>query len=150
LEGITERKSADLKRRKELLEAEVERITTAVARSQRIIEDFQRLDAVARELDFVTRELNDLNARKIAQEAEIAALQRSVQEFRRQLKAYGEAWPLRRPFMRQPDAIRADIRGAEANINQKTAALTAVNGQIAARPLSLKEQWRPARQHYLV
>lgn len=132
LEGITERKSADLKPRKELLEAEVERITTAVARSQLIIEDFQRLDAVARELDLVTRELNDLYARKTAQEAEIAALQRSVQEFRGQLKAYEEAWALRRPFMRQPDAIRADIRGAEANINQKTAALTAVDGQIAA------------------
>jgi predicted nucleic acid-binding Zn-ribbon protein len=132
LEGITERKSADLKRRKELLEVEVERITTAVARSQRIIEDFQRLDAVARELDLVTRELNDLKERKAAQEAEISALQRSVQELRRQLKAYEEAWALKRPFMRQPDAIRADIRGTDANINQKTAALTAVNGQIAA------------------
>jgi predicted nucleic acid-binding Zn-ribbon protein len=132
LEGITERKSADLKQRKEVLEAEVERITTAVSRSQRIIEDFQRLDAVARELDFVTRELNDLKARKAAHEAEIAALQRGVQELRGQLKAYEEAWALRRAFMRQPEAIRADIHGAEANINQKTPELTTVNGQIAA------------------
>jgi predicted nucleic acid-binding Zn-ribbon protein len=106
--------------------AEVERITTSVARSQGTIQDFQRLDAVARELDVVTHELNDLKARKTAEEAEIAALQRSVQELRGQLKSYEEAWTLRRAFMRQPDAIHADIRGAEANLDQKTAALTAV------------------------
>ena len=34
LDGITERKSADLKRRKEQLESEVERITAVAARAQ--------------------------------------------------------------------------------------------------------------------
>jgi hypothetical protein len=132
LEGITERKSADLKARKELLQADIERITASVARSQRIIEDFQRLDAVTQELDLVTSERNDLDARKTAQEAVIAALRRNIQELRGQLQTHNEAWAFKRAFMRQPDAIRADICGAEANINQEMAALTAVNGQIAA------------------
>jgi hypothetical protein len=132
LEGITERKSASLKQRKDLLEAEVERITAAAARSQRIVEDFQRLDAIVQNLDLITREVNDLEVRETAENAEIAALHRSVQELRGQLRAYEEAWALRRAFMRPPDAIRADIRNAEAKINQKTAELTAVQGQISA------------------
>jgi hypothetical protein len=34
--------------------------------------------------------------------------------------------------MRQPEAIRADIRGAEANIKSKNPELTTVDAQIAA------------------
>lgn len=132
LDGITERKSASLKQRKELLETEVERIAAVAARAQRILHDFQRLDAIVRNVELIIREMNDLNVRKASNEAEIQALQRSVQEFRGQLKAYEDAWAVRRPFMRQPDALRSDICSAEARIDQKAAEVAAMNDQIGA------------------
>jgi hypothetical protein len=70
LDGITERKSADLKRRKEQLESEVERITTVVARAQRILDDFERLGTIVRSVEKNTREANDLKLRKSRFEAD--------------------------------------------------------------------------------
>ena len=60
LDGITERKSAELKRSKEQLESEVERITAVAARAQRILDDFQRLDAIVRSVEMNTRDANNL------------------------------------------------------------------------------------------
>jgi predicted nucleic acid-binding Zn-ribbon protein len=131
LEGITERKSADLKRRKEQLESEVERITAVAARAQRTLDHFQRLDAVARTVEKNASDLKDLGSQKGRCEAEIRALRQKIQDLGRQQRAFENAWAIQRPFMRQPDAIRADARKADVAIAQMTAELTGLDAQIA-------------------
>ena len=132
LDGITERKSADLKRRKEHLESEVERITAVAARAQRILEDFERLDGIVGSVEKNTRDANDLKLNKRRCEAEIQTLRKNIQDLREQLKAFENAWAIRRPFMRQPDGIHADIRSADSNIAQTAAEVVGLDAQIAA------------------
>jgi hypothetical protein len=132
LDGITERKSVKLKRRKEQLESEVERITADVARAQRILDDFQRLDAIVRSVEMNTREANNLKLRKETCEADLQALRRNIQDLHRQLKAFENAWAIKRRFMRQSDAIHADIRKTDIKINQTTAEVAGLDAQIAA------------------
>jgi hypothetical protein len=131
LEGITERKSADLKRRKEQLESEVERITAVAARAQRILDDFERLDAIVRSVEKNARDANDFKLRKSGCEAEIQALHQNIQDLRGQLTAFDHAWAIRRPFMRQPDAIHADIRNADSKFAQTAAELLGLDAQIS-------------------
>jgi ssDNA-binding Zn-finger/Zn-ribbon topoisomerase 1/predicted nucleic acid-binding Zn-ribbon protein len=132
LDGITERKSADLKRRKEQLESEVERITAIAARAQRILDDFQRLDAIVRSVEMNTRDANNLKHRRETCEAELRALRQNLQTLRGQLKAFEDAWAIKRRFMRQPDAIHADIRKADDKISQTAAEVAGLDAQIAA------------------
>jgi hypothetical protein len=132
LDGITERKSADLKRRKEQLESEVERITAAAARAQRILDDFQRLDAIVRSVETNRRDANNLKVRRENCEAELRVLRQSIQALDAQLKAFEDAWAIKRRFMRQPDAIHADIRKANDKISQTMAEGAGLDAQIAA------------------
>jgi predicted nucleic acid-binding Zn-ribbon protein len=132
LEGITERKSVDLKRRKEQLESEVERITAVAARAQRILDDFERLEAIVRSVEKNTRDTNDIKPRKSRCEGEIQALRQNIEDLRGQLKAFEHAWAIRRPFMRQPDAIHADIRNADSKLAQTAAEVVRLDAQIAA------------------
>jgi AAA domain/Topoisomerase DNA binding C4 zinc finger/PLD-like domain len=132
LDGITERKSTDLKRRKEQLESEAERITAVAARAQRVLDDLERLDAIVRTVEKNTRDANDLKLRKGRCEAEIQALRQNIQDLHEQLKAFEDAWALRRPFMRQPDAIHADIRNADSKFAQTAAEVVSLDAQIAA------------------
>jgi hypothetical protein len=131
LDGITERKSADLKRRKEQLESEVERITTVAARAQRVLDDFERFDTIVRSIEKNTRDANDLKLRKSRCEAETQTLRQSIQDLREQLTAFENAWAIRRPFMRQPDGIHADIRNANSKIAQTAAEVFGLDAQIA-------------------
>jgi AAA domain/Topoisomerase DNA binding C4 zinc finger/PLD-like domain len=131
LDGIIERKSADLKRRKEQLESEVERITAVAARAQRVLDDFERFDTIVRSIEKNTRDANDLKLRKSRCEAEIQTLRQSIQDLREQLTAFENAWTIRRPFMRQPDGIHADIRNADSKIAQTAAEVFGLDAQIA-------------------
>jgi predicted nucleic acid-binding Zn-ribbon protein len=132
LKGITERKSADIKRRKDQLESEVERITAAAARAQRILDDFERLDTIVRGVEKNTRDANDIKLRKSKCDIEIQALRQNIQDLRGQLQAFEDAWAIRRPFMRQPDAIHPDIRHADSKIAQIAAEVVGLDAQIAA------------------
>ncbi len=132
LDGITERKSADLKRRKEQLESEVERITAVAARAQHILDNFQRLDAIVQSVETNTRDAKNLKLRKETCGSELRALRQNIQDLRGQLKAFEDAWAIKRRFMRQPEAIHADIRKADDKIGQKAAEVAGLDIQIAA------------------
>jgi ssDNA-binding Zn-finger/Zn-ribbon topoisomerase 1/predicted nucleic acid-binding Zn-ribbon protein len=132
LDGITERKSGDLKRRKEQLESEVEPINAVAARAQRTLADFQRLDAIVRSVEINTREANNLKLRKESYESELRALHQNIQNLRGQLKAFEDAWAIKRRFMRQPDAIHADIRKADTKIGQTAEEVKGLDAQIGA------------------
>src|SRR5206468_401634 len=74
----------------------------------------------------------DLKLRKSRCEAEIQTLRQNIQDLRGQLKAFENAWAIRRPFMRQPDAIYPDIRNADNKIAQTAADGFGLDAQIAA------------------
>jgi ssDNA-binding Zn-finger/Zn-ribbon topoisomerase 1/predicted nucleic acid-binding Zn-ribbon protein len=131
LDGITERKSADLKRRKDQLESEVERITAVAVRAERILDAFQRLDAIVRRVKENENEVSDLTQRKDKHEAEIQALGQNIQKLRDQLKAFEDAWIIRRKFMRQPETIQADILIADGKIGQAAAEVAILDARIA-------------------
>jgi predicted nucleic acid-binding Zn-ribbon protein len=131
LDGITERKSAELKGRKHQLEREVERITAGATRAQRILDDFQRLDTIVRKAEENASDAKDLGQRKGNCEAEIQTLRRNIQDLSGQLKAFEDTWAIRRPFMRQPDAIQADIRRVTGKITQTAAEVDGLSAQIA-------------------
>jgi ssDNA-binding Zn-finger/Zn-ribbon topoisomerase 1 len=132
LDGITERKSAELKRRKEKLEREVELITAVAARAQHDLDDFQRLDAIVQSVQMNMRDGEDLKLRKSTCEAEIRVLYQNIHNLRGQLKAFEDAWGIKRPFMRHPDAINADLSKAETKIIQTAAEVARLDAQIAA------------------
>lgn len=71
LDGIIERKSADLKLSKEELEREVERITAGAAQAELILDAFQRLDAIGRRVKENETEVNELTQQKDKHQAGI-------------------------------------------------------------------------------
>ena len=131
LEGISDRKSADLKQRKDQLERQVERITAIAAQAQRILNDFQRLDAIVRDVEKCASNIADLRRRKSDRESEIQVLRDKIKDLQAQLKTFEDAWTIRRPFLRQPDAIQADISDTESKISRIVKELTGLNAMLA-------------------
>jgi AAA domain len=97
-----------------------------------ILDDFERLETIIGSVEKNTRDANDLKLRKRRCEAEIQTLRQKIQDLREQLKAFENAWAIRRPFMRQPDGIHADIRSADSKIAQTAAEVVGLDAQIAA------------------
>jgi len=90
------------------------------------------LEAIVRSVEKNTRDTNDIKPRKSRCEGEIQALRQNIEDLRGQLKAFEHAWAIRRPFMRQPDAIHADIRNADSKLAQTAAEVVRLDAQIAA------------------
>jgi hypothetical protein len=135
IDGIIGRKSANLKRRKEELESEIEHIVAARARAQRMLDDFHKVDEISREIDKNISELSDFSLRKNHCEVKIRALQQNIRDLRRKRKVYEDAPVMKRLFIRvfmyKPDAIEADIRQADGKLAQMTLEITELDTQIA-------------------
>jgi len=131
LDGIIERKSKDLKRRKDQLESEVECITAGVARAERILDAFRRLDEIIQKVKENEGEVEDLTQRKNKQAMEIQALGQNIEKLRTELKAFEDAWAIRRKFMRKPETIQAEILRADGKIAQASAEIAKLDARIA-------------------
>lgn len=114
LDGIVRRKSADLQRRKKLLEEEIQRLRSSTDAAQQILNAFKNLDEVERERQqLVDQRAARMKAVADAETAEQEAL-KSADNLERELAERIAAGVMRRFLMRSELVIRADLTRANA------------------------------------
>lgn len=135
VDGIAERRSADLKEKKQQLETEIAKIDASTQNAQQCLAKFESLDKSNRE---VTKEQENVN--EFAREGK--ALKKGLSLASAQRDELAQELQLRRTavfkfFRRSEQAIESDI---QRNANECQ--------QIEMRIRELKEQYVAARQHF--
>ena len=135
VDGIAERRSADLKEKKQQLETEIARIDASTQSAQQCLAKFESLDKANRELTSEQENVNQLARKgKTLQEKQsnlAAGRDGLAQELQRRRNAVFKF------FRRSEQAIQSDI---QSNSNERR--------QIEMRISELKEQYATGRQRF--
>jgi hypothetical protein len=139
LGGIVRRKSADLLRRKILLEGEIQRLRLSTDAAQRALDSFKELDEVQRKRDELVHERAARERALADAQAAEQQLARSIADLERELADRVSAGVMRRLFLRAEATIRADLTNAHARKD-------ATNLQVQSHCDALQQPERLARE----
>lgn len=131
IDGIKERKAAELQRRREALQEQLNRLDRQFASAKQLADAFRTLDQLKGALSEATAIASAARQAEADAEARERQLDRRSRELVAELKDAENASILRRILKRSADTVRADIEKNRLSFEQAREAITQARGRAA-------------------